>query len=154
MKQRAWVLIVVCSALLGADGADEQRAKPNVGMALRFELFVRDVSASAKFYEDVLHFAVARKSPDYAVAESGAVQIGLQGDAGVSKTHYFYPELAAGRRGVGVEIVLEVDDVGATFEDVKKKGHPIQSPLKRRPWGATDFRIADPDGYYLRITSR
>ncbi len=27
-------------------------------------------------------------------------------------------------------------------------------PLLVRPWGLTDFRVADPDGYYLRITSR
>lgn len=23
-----------------------------------------------------------------------------------------------------------------------------------RPWGLKDFRICDPDGYYLRITSK
>ena len=26
--------------------------------------------------------------------------------------------------------------------------------LQDRPWGLTDFRILDPAGYYLRITSR
>jgi hypothetical protein len=23
----------------------------------------------------------------------------------------------------------------------------------RQPWGLTDFRVADPDGYYVRFTS-
>jgi len=28
----------------------------------------------------------------------------------------------------------------------------VVEPLRMRPWGARDFRIADPFGYYLRIT--
>jgi hypothetical protein len=50
--------------------------------------------------------------------------------------------------------VLEVDDVKAVYKQVQLARHKILSPLARRPWGLTDFRIADPDGYYLRITSR
>jgi hypothetical protein len=30
----------------------------------------------------------------------------------------------------------------------------IQEPLKEQPWGAEDFRIVDPDGYYWRITTK
>ena len=26
--------------------------------------------------------------------------------------------------------------------------------IVRRPWGLQDFRVIDPDGYYLRITHR
>ncbi len=80
--------------------------------------------------------------------------IGLGLAKGLPKQHYFNPELQTGRRGLGAEIVLEVDDIQATFEKVKATGHPILSGLRKQPWGATDFRIADPDGYYLRITSR
>jgi hypothetical protein len=28
----------------------------------------------------------------------------------------------------------------------------ISEPLQLRPWGLYDFRLTDPDGYYLRIT--
>jgi predicted ester cyclase len=59
-----------------------------------------------------------------------------------------------GRRGLGVEIVIEVDDVERCQERVAASGHPILEPLQDRPWGLRDFRISDPDGYYLRITSR
>jgi lactoylglutathione lyase len=59
----------------------------------------------------------------------------------------------AGDRGAGVEIVLEVDDVDAMQERVRAAGHPITEPLEDRPWGLRDFRIVDPDGYYLRLTT-
>jgi hypothetical protein len=28
----------------------------------------------------------------------------------------------------------------------------MSEPQQRGPWGLTDFRLSDPDGYYLRIT--
>ena len=58
----------------------------------------------------------------------------------------------AADRGAGVEIVLEVDDVAAALARVEAAGHPVEEPLRARPWGRTDIRLLDPDGYYLRIT--
>jgi hypothetical protein len=28
----------------------------------------------------------------------------------------------------------------------------LAEPLTDRPWGLRDFRVVDPDGYYLRVT--
>jgi lactoylglutathione lyase len=67
---------------------------------------------------------------------------------------YFGRETATLRRGPGMEIVVEVDDVEGCQERVASSGHPILEPLRDRPWGLRDFRISDPDGYYLRVTSR
>jgi lactoylglutathione lyase len=30
----------------------------------------------------------------------------------------------------------------------------IAEPIAERPWGLRDFRLADPDGYYWRVTTR
>ena len=51
-------------------------------------------------------------------------------------------------------VALEVGDVDGCQERVADSGHPILEPLRERPWGLRDFRISDPDGYYLRVTSR
>jgi uncharacterized glyoxalase superfamily protein PhnB len=67
---------------------------------------------------------------------------------------YFGRETATLRRGLGVEIVLEVDDLDGRHDRVAASGHEILEPLQERPWGLRDFRISDPDGYYLRTTSR
>ena len=67
---------------------------------------------------------------------------------------YFTRSIASQRRGLGVEIVMEVDDLGTAHRRVLDSGHPVFEPPQRRPWGLRDFRIVDPDGYYLRVTSR
>ena len=33
-------------------------------------------------------------------------------------------------------------------------GIELAEDLQEREWGLTDFRMRDPDGYYLRITDR
>lgn len=124
------------------------------GMTLRLELFVDDLSASVEFYTRVLGFEIARESQTYVAVQNGSVVLGLGSASGLSSNHYFRPDVDRVRRGIGAELVLEVDDVKAYFQRVQDAGHPIQTPLKQRPWGATDFRIADPDGYFLRVTSR
>jgi len=61
--------------------------------------------------------------------------------------------LAAGK-GAGVEIVFELDDVArveALYTACRARGVVVDA-LRRRPWGLWDFRLVDPDGYYLRVT--
>ena len=123
---------------------------------LRLELFVEDVEASIAFYTRVLAFEVARHGPgDYASLRLGGVLFGLGTVAKLPEEGgYFRRDISDHRRGLGVEIVLEVDDVDGWHDRVAASGHPILEPLRDRPWGLRDFRISDPDGYYLRITSR
>ncbi len=124
-------------------------------MTLRLELFVSDLPKSIDFYTRVLGFERQPGDPTYVPVRSGAVVIGLGPAAGLPKQHPFNPELQTARRGLGAEIVLEVDDVERYFERVKSSGYQaIRAPLRKQPWGLTDFRLSDPDGYYLRITSR
>jgi catechol 2,3-dioxygenase-like lactoylglutathione lyase family enzyme len=126
-----------------------------IGMGLRLELFVRDMDASIEFYRRVLGFALLRREPDYASIRSGGVTFGLGPISELpAEDGYFTRARLSGDRGAGVEIVLEVDDVGAYHERVLAAGRPVLHALQARPWGLTDFRITDPDGYYLRITSR
>ena len=123
---------------------------------LRLELFVEDMEASIAFYTRVLAFEFARHEPgDYASLRLGGVVLGVGPVAKLPEEGgYFGREIATLRRGLGVEIVLEVDDVDGWRDRVAASGYPILEPLRDRPWGLRDFRISDPDGYYLRITSR
>lgn len=54
-------------------------------------------------------------------------------------------------RGYGVEIIIMVDNVDKTYAKAKTFAN-ITEKLQMRPWGLKDFRVADPFGYYLRIT--
>jgi lactoylglutathione lyase len=136
------------------DAADERLATS--GMGLRLELFVEDMGESISFYRRVLGFEVVREEPgDYASLRSGHIMLGIGPVAKLPETGgYFTRSIASQRRGLGVEIVMEVDDLSVAHRRVLDSGHPIFEPPQQRPWGLWDFRIVDPDGYYLRITSR
>lgn len=121
-------------------------------MRLRLELFVQSVSASKDFYTRVLRFDVVHDQPDgYSVFRRGDVQIALQAQSQLPDDHPLKPHDDE-RVGVGVEIVIEVDDLDALYAHVLAEKWRIADHLAVRPWGSRDFRVIDPDGYYLRIT--
>jgi lactoylglutathione lyase len=53
---------------------------------------------------------------------------------------------------LGVEIVLEVDDLPSEREYIVSQGWPLDADIQAQAWGLRDFRVRDPDGYYVRIT--
>ena len=122
-----------------------------MGMSLRIELFVEDLDVFVDFYTRALAFELAddrrdAEQPYVAVARDG-VRIGA--------VHAWKAVEQAGRTvPSGAEIVLEVDDVAAEHARVVAVGYPLVEGLRRRSWGLTDFRLHDPDGYFLRVTGR
>ncbi len=127
-----------------------------MGMTLRFELFTKDTKRSVDFYKNILGFKEVRTDVegDYHQMVKDDVKIGIGSAEKLRKGHHFRPEVITDRKGLGVEIVLEVDDIEALYKEVLSKGYPIERVLGKREWGLIDFRIVDPDGYYLRPTSR
>lgn len=123
------------------------------GGDLRIEIFVADVERSAAFCERVLGFEREAASDGYIVVRRGDARIGIGAVGGLRPGHPLKP--APGERpGLGVEIVIEVDDVDAAYRAAEASGHPLLSPLRLQSWGLRDFRLADPDGYHVRVTSR
>jgi lactoylglutathione lyase len=125
-------------------------------MRLRMELFVDDLDVSVGFYVDVLGFTVARRADDYVSLRLGEVVLGLGPVAKLPEGDGpgFTQRRLAVDKGAGVEIVLEVDDPAqlSPLQDRCRARGVVVEPLQRRPWGLHDFRIVDPDGYYLRLT--
>ena len=121
---------------------------------LRLELFVADVAASVAFYRDVLGFVVERDEPGYVPMRLGDARIAIGAQSGLPPGHHFGPEALSRQKGVGVEIVIEVDDIQESHQRAVESGYPLSKSLTPQPWGLTDFRIVDPDGYYVRVTSK
>lgn len=124
-----------------------------IGMKLRIELFVENIEESVEFYSTVLGFTVPKViDKNYVPVTNGNVEIGL---AEMRKLPDNHPIKSAEgeQKGLGVEIVLEVEDLQSIYNNVVDHGYPIHAELSKQPWGDEDFRIVDPDGYYLRITS-
>ena len=121
-------------------------------MSLRVEVFATDPEASGEFYRRVLGFEeLSRQRTDgvvhYLGMGRGAARIGIG-------TAWQVVDPAVRSVPAGTEIVLEVDDIDAEFARVHETGWPLEGGLREQPWGLRDFRLHDPDGYYLRLTSR
>lgn len=125
-------------------------------MTMRIELFVHDLDRSLDFYERALGFVVdpTREPPtaDYIPIRHRDVRISLGPLEQLPASHYFSPAVKT-RLGVGVEIVLEVEHL-AQYERKARAADAAVEPTQWRAWGLLDFRVVDPDGYYIRVTQR
>ncbi len=120
-------------------------------LELRIELFPRDLEAFVDFYVRVLGFVLVQDrrghANPYVSVRRDSVRIGA--------LPAWVPVDAATRSvPAGAELVLESDDVEAERDAVVSAGWSLDADLKVQAWGLTDFRILDPDGYYIRITGR
>ena len=97
-----------------------------MGMSVRFEIFPSDLDATVDFYTRVLGFDIAsdrRDGPEpYVAFRRDDVHIGALRDSGEARRHERRPP-------VGVEVVLEVDDVEDELERVRAGGWDIAEGL-------------------------
>lgn len=121
---------------------------------VRLELFSRDLEASLQFFTRALGFAAKAGDPSYTGLRLGNVVIGLAHVDGLPSLYPLRPRDGEERLGLGVEIVIETDDVDTAHRRALDSGYELASELRQRSWGLRDFRIVSPDGYYVRVTSR
>jgi catechol 2,3-dioxygenase-like lactoylglutathione lyase family enzyme len=55
--------------------------------------------------------------------------------------------------GKGVYLTIEVNDVDAEYERMRKAGIPIVIALRDEPWGDRHFAIVDPNGIGIDIVT-
>ncbi|MDP1422079.1 VOC family protein [Peribacillus simplex] len=123
-------------------------------MNLRLELFVESIEKSVEFYRDILEFNAPKEIiHTYVPVKKGSVTLGLGEMKNLPESHPLKVSNSCQQTGLGVEIVLEVEDINDIYNKVVEKGYSIQTKLTKRSWGLEDFRLIDPDGYYIRITS-
>ncbi|MBY5774195.1 glyoxalase [Rhizobium leguminosarum] len=122
-------------------------------MQLSLELFAECPEKSIDFYRRVLGFEVqGSSSAEYTMLKYGDAVIAINSHSVLSTDHPL--RIASGQRaGLGVEIVLKVSDVEDAYRAAQESGWPV-SDLALQPWGLRDFRLVDPDGYYVRVTGR
>ncbi|HMM95578.1 VOC family protein [Phycicoccus sp.] len=115
---------------------------------LRLEIFPADLDVTVDFYERLGFEVVGRSAgpPRYASLRLGDIRLGAAESDPVSRELRAVP--------AGAELVVEVDDVRTTRDTIVGAGIELADDLTLRPWGLTDLRLTDPDGYYWRFTDR
>ncbi|AHG48619.1 glyoxalase (plasmid) [Rhizobium leguminosarum bv. trifolii CB782] len=117
------------------------------------ELFVEAPERSLSFYRRALGFEIeGPANADYTLLTNGDAVIAINRRIALSSDHPLRIETGE-KVGLGVEIVLSVTDIEGAYRKAKESGWPL-TDLALQPWGLRDFRLIDPDGYYVRVTSR
>lgn len=113
-------------------------------------LFVRDVSASAAFYEAKLGFGI-----DFLHGEPPFYGSVSRGDACLHLRCVERPNFAelAAREVSLILATIEVSDVHPLFAELAGRGAEIAQVPTRQPWGGTDFQVRDPDGNVISFVS-
>jgi uncharacterized glyoxalase superfamily protein PhnB len=134
------------------DGAIE-RAEPQSFRArsIQVSLTVKDLEKSLVWYRDVIGFTVdqrhEREGKLRAVSlKAGDVRILIGQDDGAKGW-----DRAKGE-GFSIQLTTEqdVDDIAQRIRDA---GGRLESEPTNTPWGARIFRLHDPDGFKLTISS-
>lgn len=130
--------------------------RPLPPVAAPVELHVPDFGPAKAFY-GALGFRVMREEPargtdGYLVLALGPTVLRFWPGTDEVRRHGYFGTFAEGTpRGYGVELVVVVDDLDRAFASAGAAGR-IVAPPRSRPWGARDFRVLDPYGFYVRIT--
>ena len=106
---------------------------------------VRDVPAARHFYVDLLGLDALVESPHGTYLRVGGgdgFTIGFEADRALPV------ELDE-----GVEIVIRVDDVDATWARLRDAGAPVGDPPADQEWGDRHAWLRDPAGHRLSIFS-
>lgn len=123
-------------------------------MAFRIEFFVKNIAESVRFYQQVLNLDLLQKGEDSACFTNEGSYLLLTSFYILDETHYFKNN-GFSKMGGGMEFIITTDEIEQLYERVKQKEpHCIESDLKKQIWGMLDFRVIDPDGYYIRVSSK
>jgi len=131
----------------------KKRSQPETfrGRRLMAALTVKDIARSVAWYRDVLGFTVGKSYDNegklFAVEiKAGAVEIVLNQDDGA---HGF--DRVKGE-GLSLQITTAQNVDGLAANATKNGATLVTEPMTTR-WGARVFRIKDPDGFKLVISS-
>lgn len=134
-------------------GAAIERASPESLRAseLTASLTVKDLDKSLAWYRDALGFTVDRQH------ERGGKVVGASLKAGLVRLLLNQDDGAKGldrAKGEGFSLqIVTSQSVDAIADRIRKSGWPIASEPADMPWGARVFRVVDPDGFRLAIST-
>ena len=119
--------------------------------SLSTSLTVKDLQASLAWYRDVVGFTVNQQHEREGVVRAvsfsaGAVQLLINQDDGAKGMDRV--------KGEGFSLMFTTSqDVDAVARGITERGGTLDSEPADMPWGARVFRLRDPDGFRMVISS-
>jgi lactoylglutathione lyase len=107
----------------------------------------RDIEATAKFYREVLGMPEAFRMQDPSGTKLGSVHMFVAPSQYIEIFPNGTDEFTPGEHTIGYShLCLEVDDLAKTLEEVRGRGAPIDTELKKGYSKCLQFWTHDPDG--------
>ena len=113
-------------------------------------LFVEDLAEAKRFYREVFGLPVVFETDDSAVFRFGATLVNL---LETSKASELVGLASVGLKDAGVrfQFTIEVADVDAMCEELKRRGVELLNGPMDRPWGIRTASFRDPGGHIWEI---
>lgn len=118
-------------------------------MKLNAGIITTKLQETKQFYLQTLNFTVKFENEWFILLQTpdGNDQLAIMQPDHPSQQKIFQPAFS----GKGIFLTIEVDDVNAEYERIKKSGTPIEVELRNEPWGDRHFAIVDPNGIGVDI---
>jgi catechol 2,3-dioxygenase-like lactoylglutathione lyase family enzyme len=113
-------------------------------------LFEEDLETAKRFYQQVFRLPVVFEDENSAVFKFGDTLVNL---LNVTEAPELVKpaEVATEDAGVRFQFTLEVDDVDAMCEELKRRGVDFLNGPMDRPWGIRTASFRDPGGHIWEI---
>ncbi|MNJ99970.1 Glyoxalase-like domain protein [compost metagenome] len=120
------------------------QTKNEKAMKLNAGIVTEKLAESKKFYTEVLGFGITFENEFYLLLHtpSKSAEISFLLPNHPSQQVLFQKPF----KGEGMYLTIEVDDVDALYQSLKKKGISIKIEMRNEPWGDRHFAIQDPNG--------
>jgi uncharacterized glyoxalase superfamily protein PhnB len=120
-------------------------------IALNVSLTANDLEKSTAWYCDVAGFEVEQRHERDGVLRAVSLR------AGEARMVISQDDFAKGRDrvkggGFSMQFVTR-EDIDALAAQIKERGGVLETEPMSMPWGARVFRLRDPDGFLLTISS-
>ncbi|MBI1973964.1 hypothetical protein HYS54_04075 [Candidatus Micrarchaeota archaeon] len=121
------------------------------------EFFVSDLRRSFEFYRKMGFETFQTTEATYGLVKFGQTVVGLYASGDKITQHSWFGRFPKGTpKCYGVELIVVVPDIkkqyGVILNSVGKSF--VAQDLQMKRWGVRDFRMHDPDGYYIRFTEQ
>ncbi len=113
-------------------------------------LFVEDLEAGRRFYQEVFGLKIAFEDNDSTVFDFGNTIINLLRTTAAREL--IEPAVLATREaGSRIQLTITVDDVDARCEELIRRGVVLINGPMDRPWGVRTACFSDPGGHIWEI---
>lgn len=128
-------------------GSEVASWPPGIGA---ITLFMDDLAAAKRFYQDVFGLPVRFEDDDSVVFAFGSTLVNLLKTTAAREL--IEPAVVAPREvGSRLQLTIEVDDVDAMCAELTRRGATLLNGPIDRPWGVRTASFMDPGGHIWEI---